>query len=110
MARRPENKISKHFYVYVLLSQSDGNFYIGFTQDIHKRLEQHNRGENKSTAPRTPFKLIYFEYHLSREDALRRESYFKTSSGKRSLKQMIRDSLLVTSPQEIRRLIIRKFE
>ena len=64
--------------------------YIGFTSDIGKRVEQHNAGGNKSTAPRRPFILIFCEYYLFKEDALKREEYFKTNMGKRTLKLMLR--------------------
>ena len=83
----------KFYYTYVLLSELDHKFYIGFTTDVPKRLEQHNSGQNISTANRRPFVLIYFEGHLSRTDALRRESYFKTTSGKRTLNLMLENSL-----------------
>lgn len=81
------------YYTYVLLSEHDGKFYIGYSSDVFRRLKQHNAGLAKSTAPRRPLKLIYYEAHLSKRDALRRESYFKTSSGKRTLRLMIRNSL-----------------
>ena len=81
------------YYVYVLLSKKDKKFYIGYTSNVHRRLIQHNSGLTKSTAPRRPFILLYYECHLSKQDALRRESYFKSSSGKRTLRQMLRESL-----------------
>ena len=81
------------YYVYVLLSLKDYKFYIGFTEDIKKRLADHNAGRNTSTKSRRPFELIYYEAHLSKEDALRREAYFKTTKGKSTLKQMLRAAL-----------------
>jgi putative endonuclease len=83
----------KFYFVYVLLSQGDQKFYIGITQDVERRLQQHNEGKNSSTSSRRPFLLIYFEAHLSGNDALRRESYFKTPSGKCTLRQMLRHTL-----------------
>jgi len=38
-----------YYYVYVLLSEADNNFYTGYTNNIQKRLEKHNNGEVKST-------------------------------------------------------------
>ena len=80
-------------YTYILLSLKDFKFYIGYSEDVFKRLEQHNNGENKSTKSRIPFELLYFEAHRCQDDALRRERYFKTDSGKRTLRKMLRDSL-----------------
>jgi putative endonuclease len=81
-------------YVYVLLSLKDEKFYIGFTNDLERRLKEHNSGENISTKSRLPLKLFYYEAHLSKKDAARRERYFKTTKGKSTLKQMLRDSLM----------------
>ena len=80
------------FYVYILKSLKDYKLYIGFSEDIVKRIKDHNSGSNKSTKNRRPLKLIYYEGHLSKEDALRREKYFKTTKGKTSLKQMLKCS------------------
>lgn len=71
-------------YVYVLFSDRDHKLYIGYSKNVHHRLDN-TTGLNTSTAPRRPFLLIYFEAHLLASDALRREAYFKTSSGKRTL-------------------------
>jgi len=81
------------YYVYVLLSLQDKKFYIGFSEDIKKRLADHNAGRNTSTKPRRPFELIYYEAHLNKKDALRRETYFKTTKGKSVLKQILRTTL-----------------
>ena len=81
------------YYVYALLSLKDTKFYIGFTNDLERRLKEHNSGKNVSTKSRLPLKLLYYEAHLSKADAMRRERYFKTTKGKSTLKQMLRDSL-----------------
>ncbi len=57
-----------------------------------RRLKEHNDGKSSSTKSRRPLKLIYYEAHLSKEDAMRRESYFKTSKGKSTLRQIFRDT------------------
>ncbi|HAW60313.1 MAG TPA: excinuclease ABC subunit C [Actinobacteria bacterium] len=79
--------------VYVLYSLKDGQFYIGYTSNLKQRLTDHFNGHSKSTAPRRPFVLIFCEYFLSKQDALRREKYFKTSSGKRAMRLMLRETL-----------------
>ena len=85
------------YFVYILRSCKDHNCYIGFSTDVHRRLSQHNNGENISTRNRRPLILIYYEAHLSKEDALRREGYFKTTKGKSTLRQMLRTTLTLTS-------------
>jgi len=80
-------------HVYVLMSGRDGRLYIGMTNDLRRRFLQHQNGQNISTAKRLPVRLIYYEAHLSKSDALRRERYFKTTKGKVTLRSMIRDCL-----------------
>jgi len=81
------------YYVYILLSKKDNKFYIGFTSDLKRRIKEHNNGRSSSTKSRRPLHLIYYEAHLSKKDALRREQYFKTSKGKSTIKLMLRNSL-----------------
>lgn len=62
-----------YFYVYVLKSEKDGNNYVGFTGNLRKRLNEHEKGLVKSTANRQPLKLIYFEACLNQQDATKKE-------------------------------------
>jgi putative endonuclease len=76
-------------YSYVLLSDRDGEFYIGSTDDLRERLQQHHKGQVHSTAYRGPLRLIYYEGCLCADDARRRERYLKTGRGGRYLKQRL---------------------
>lgn len=51
----------KFYYVYILESQNYQELYIGYTDDLRKRIKEHNQGLNKSTKPYLPWKLIYYE-------------------------------------------------
>lgn len=77
------------FYTYVLRSLKDGNLYIGFTEDLKRRVLDHNKGLVDSTKLRIPLELIYYEACLSKEKALRREKYFKTGFGRNFLKNRL---------------------
>ena len=77
------------FYTYVLKSIKDKKLYIGFTEDIDKRLKEHNSGNVKSTLVRRPLKLVYLEACLNKDKAIKREKYFKTGFGRRFLKDRI---------------------
>ena len=83
------------FYVYVLRSQSDSGFYIGFSTNLRARLRQHQDGESLATKSRGPWKLIYYEAYLNQEDALGREKYLKSGSGRRFLRAQLRHYLRV---------------
>ena len=77
------------FYTYVLLSENDKDFYIGFTKDLKARLGQHQKGLVSSTVYRRPLKLIYYEACLNKNDAIKREKYFKTGFGRRFLRNRL---------------------
>ena len=81
------------YYVYVLRSLKDAKFYIGYTTDLRKRLQEHQEGLVASTRPRAPFELIFFEAYRNKYDAVRREKYLKTSKGKNTLRQMLKEYL-----------------
>jgi putative endonuclease len=81
------------YYVYVLRSHFDGKLYIDYTANLRSRLREHQSGEVISTKPRRPFELIFYEAYKNKENAKRRERYFKTGRGKSSLRMMLRDSL-----------------
>jgi len=81
------------FYVYVLQSRLDRNFYTGVTSDLRKRFRDHLYGRVSSTKNRRPLKLVYFEGCLSKKDATKRETYLKTAWGKRYIKNRIKDYL-----------------
>ena len=63
-------------YVYVLLSDTDGRFYLGCTSDLRERVAQHNRGMNASTRGRE-WRLVYYEAYVSRSAAMTRERRLK---------------------------------
>ena len=62
---------------YVLKSHKSNALYIGYTINLRKRIDQHNHGDNQSTKPGTPWKLIYYESYLSNKDAHKRELQLK---------------------------------
>jgi putative endonuclease len=81
------------YYVYLLKSEKDGKFYTGSTDDLKRRMAEHEAGYVKSTVRRKPFKLIYYEACLNEEDARRRERYLKSGAGKKYLRNRLRTYL-----------------
>lgn len=80
---RSETLQSITYFVYVL--ENGAESCIGRTNNLRKRVREHNAGKNFSTKSPTNWKLIYYEARLNFEDAKRKEAYFKTSVGRRSL-------------------------
>ena len=81
------------YYVYVLHSDKDGNFYIGYTKDLKLRFKQHQSGLVASTKYRLPVKLIYSEACLNQQDATHREKYLKTYHGKAFIRKRLKSYL-----------------
>lgn len=78
------------YYVYILQSIRKPDWlYKGSASDLKKRLTEHNKGKNFSSAPYAPFKLIYYEAYLLKHDAEAREKYLKTSMGKRVIRKQL---------------------
>ncbi len=78
-------------YVYVLLSQKDGRTYTGSTDNLTRRLAQHNSGLVKSTKDRFPLKLVHSEELASLKEARKKEKYYKGASGRKKLKVFLKD-------------------
>lgn len=83
----------KFYYVYVLTSKQDKNFYVGYTKDLKSRFEQHSSGLVSSTKDRRPLELVYYESCLNKHDASHREKYLKTYLGRHFLKNRLKSYL-----------------
>ena len=77
------------YYAYVLQSAIDGRFYKGHTNNLKKRLIEHNKGKTKSTKGYIPWQLVYFETFKTREASIKREHYFKSGIGREFLKDKL---------------------
>jgi putative endonuclease len=78
---------TKIYNVYALRSEIDGRIYVGFTENVERRIKEHNAGRTKSTKGYRPWKLIYQEEVPGRQNARKREKYLKSGSGKEWLKE-----------------------
>ncbi len=82
------------FYIYIIRSRKDGLLYTGSTNNLRKRLAEHNAGKIYSTKHRTPFELIYYEAYKAEKDARHREKNLKLrSNALYQLKTRIKNSL-----------------
>jgi putative endonuclease len=77
------------WYVYVLRSSRDNNLYVGSTNDISRRLNEHNSGKVDSTKNRKPFSLEAYFAVKDQSRAFELEKYFKTGSGRALLRKRI---------------------
>lgn len=77
------------YYVYALKSESRNYIYVGITNNLDRRVHQHNSGQNQTTKPYRPFMLLYNEDFPMRIEARKREKYLKSGTGKEFLKSLI---------------------
>ncbi|MDD3297017.1 MAG: GIY-YIG nuclease family protein [Candidatus Omnitrophica bacterium] len=77
------------YVVYAIKSIARNYTYIGLTNDITRRLAQHNSGKERTTKPYAPFNLLYAEICAERKQARTREKYLKSGCGKEFLKKLI---------------------
>lgn len=81
----------KFYYVYVLFNKTKNFIYVGYSEDLKSRVIAHNNGEVTSTKAYLPLELIHYEAYRNIKDAKRREEYFKTTKGRVTLKQMLKE-------------------
>jgi len=91
------------YYIYLLENEDDKSWYIGFTTNIKERVDAHNQNKggrttkkklrnnfSRGTATKSePWKLIYHEMYLDKMDAIGREKFLKSGSGRRYLKKQL---------------------
>jgi len=77
------------FYTYVIKSVTCDYFYKGHCEDLEIRLKQHNSGTTESIKSYIPFQIVYFEEFATREEAVKREKYFKSAAGRKFLKNKV---------------------
>ncbi|MBI2640362.1 MAG: GIY-YIG nuclease family protein [Candidatus Sungbacteria bacterium] len=73
------------FFIYVLQSISYGTRYAGSTDNIEKRLSEHNKGRCRYTSGRKPWEIVYREKFESRGEAMKREKFLKSGQGRKWL-------------------------
>lgn len=76
------------WYVY-FLERSDGGIYVGSTNDLKRRINEHENGSVVSTCSYRPLSLQAYVAVPTMEQARRLERYFKSGSGKALAKKRI---------------------
>jgi putative endonuclease len=75
--------------VYILKSIEFDKFYTGKTDDIERRLAEHNSGRSMYSKRYRPWKVVYNEEFGTEAEATQRERFFKSASGRRWLKKNV---------------------
>ena len=77
------------YFVYILRSETDGSFYIGYTQNLVTRLESHNQGKTTYSRRKRPWKVVYFETFDNKTEALKREKFLKRQKNRAFYNKLI---------------------
>jgi putative endonuclease len=81
-------------YVYLLECKEDTSWYIGQTDDLRERVKRHNSGTGaRTTSLKQNWGLIYYEAYKLKADALGREKFLKSGSGRNYLKKQLKNYL-----------------
>ncbi|HBM45683.1 TPA: endonuclease [Patescibacteria group bacterium] len=76
------------FFIYALKSESKNYIYVGLTNNLKRRFDQHNTGKEKTTRSYRPFRVIFTKEFITRQEARNHEKYLKTGCGKEFLKSL----------------------
>ncbi len=75
-------------YVYILLNEARTRTYTGFADDVEKRLAMHNAGRVKASGPYRPYNIIHTESFETLKEARQKEKFYKSTAGRRRIKEM----------------------
>lgn len=77
------------FFVYILQSGLDASYYIGYTSNLERRLEEHNSGKTRYTSKKLPWELKYYEAFESKSEAIKRELFLKKQKNRKFYERLI---------------------
>ncbi len=82
------------YNVYILSSTVTRKSYVGFTDNLDRRIKEHNSGDSYYTKRYAPWKVIYNEELNSQAEARNREKYLKSASGRRLVLKKIFNKII----------------
>jgi putative endonuclease len=78
------------YFVYILFSIPSGKTYVGFTNNVERRLQEHNVTESSGFTLRyRPWTLIRKEEYATKQEAMAREQFLKTGRGRDEIKNYV---------------------
>ncbi|OIP58167.1 MAG: hypothetical protein CO136_02485 [Candidatus Levybacteria bacterium CG_4_9_14_3_um_filter_36_7] len=77
------------YFLYILRSIKNGMFYIGSTNNLERRIAEHNSNRSRYTKNKGPFELSYKEEYNTNSEAKKREYYLKSLKSKKVIEKLI---------------------
>ena len=78
-----------NYFIYILQSEVDSSFYIGYTSNLQQRLAEHNSGKTRYTSRKRPWNIVYFEEFVNKSDAIKREKFLKAQRNRQFYQKLI---------------------
>ena len=80
------------YYVYIIQTETNGSYYVGYTRNISERLKRHNEGRSTYTKSKENWKLVYVEEYKTSAEARAREREIKGKKSKKYIEHLVRTS------------------
>jgi len=77
------------YFTYILFSEKLNKFYVGSTHDLHRRVEEHNRGKTPFSKLGLPWQLKYYQEFDTRKEAVHRELEIKRKKDRKYIQRLI---------------------
>jgi len=77
------------FYLYILQSQKDGSYYIGYSANSQQRLLKHNNSRSGYTSRKKPWTLVYTQAYATKTEAIKRERFIKAQKSRVFIEKLI---------------------
>lgn len=77
------------FFTYIIQSEKDSSFYVGYSENPEKRLEKHNNAKTGYTSRKQPWKLVYTEEFKTKTEAIIREKFIKNQKSRDFIMKLI---------------------
>jgi len=77
------------YWIYILKSKRFKKSYVGYTDNIERRLSEHNAGRSKFTSSYKPWEIIHKEEFVGKSEAIKRERFLKSKAGRKFLKEVV---------------------
>lgn len=78
-----------HYFVYILKSDTSDRFYTGSTDNLERRIAEHQRGKSPATRNRGPWTLVYSKPFDTRSEAVKWEMEIKKKKNSASIQRII---------------------
>lgn len=98
VSRWPSGRWHNMEYVYILQSKINGRYYIGSTNDLVRRLGEHNSGQTKSLKNLLPMKLVFSKVYEEIGAARKMELHLKKLKSRVILEKIIKEKDIKTGP------------